>query len=99
MAATSSSKHTPRRDGTAFQQHSLLLCIAAAALLLAAVGGAQAQQQTTNGQGKILWPIGQWLSGSQSPAALTAMGWTDGGNPCMGWGGVGCNSDGYVTSM
>lgn len=73
----------------------LTVLVLAAVLLVAA---AQAQE-TTNGQGKILWAMGKWLSGSESAAPLAAMGWTDGSNPCTGWGGITCNSQGYVTSM
>jgi hypothetical protein len=70
-------------------------------IALALLAGQQAvhAQETNNGQGKILWAIGQWLSGGQS-GPISAMGWTDGGNPCLGsWQGVSCNGQGYVTSM
>lgn len=67
-------------------------------MLLSAQQAAHAQE-TNNGQGKILWAIGQWLSGGQA-GPISAMGWTDGGNPCTGsWQGVSCNGQGYVTSM
>lgn len=70
-----------------------------AALLLLAVQQGTHAQETNNGQGKILWAIGQWLSGNPSASQLTALGWTDGGNPCNGWQGVSCNGEGFVTNM
>lgn len=71
----------------------------AAFMLLALQQAAVHAQETTNGQGKILWAMGQWLSGSPLAAPLAAMGWTDGGNPCNGWQGVSCNGEGYVTGI
>lgn len=73
--------------------------LVAAFLLLALQQTAVRAQETTNGQGKILWAMGQWLSGSPAAAPLAAMGWTDGGNPCNGWQGVTCNGEGFVTGM
>lgn len=57
-----------------------------------------AAAQEVNGQGAILYKIGQWLSSNNAPT-LDALGWKDGANPCNGWTGIGCNSEGYVTSM
>jgi hypothetical protein len=45
-----------------------------------------------------MYNIGKWLT-SNDLDMLTEMGWTYGGNPCWGWTGVECNSEGYVSTM
>jgi hypothetical protein len=70
-----------------------------AAFMLLALQSAVHAQETTNGQGKILWAMGQWLTGSPTGGSLAGLGWTDGGNPCNGWTGVSCNGEGFVTGM
>jgi hypothetical protein len=103
-----SSRHNNRRGGgRGHHQLNRSACSTAAAapvllllLVVAAAGGQPAAaQEQQNGQGATLWRLGQWLA-SNDAQALSALGWSDGGNPCIsGWTGVACNDQGYVTSM
>jgi hypothetical protein len=67
-------------------------------LLLGCFALVHAQEASVNPQGIIMYNIGKWLT-SNDLDMLTEMGWTYGGNPCSGWTGVECNSEGYVSTM
>lgn len=45
-----------------------------------------------------MYNIGKWLT-SNDLDVLKELGWTYGGNPCNGWTGVECNTEGYVSTM
>lgn len=94
----SAAQRQGRGGGLAAAALLALLLLCAAAQLQGAAAQAPPAAAEPNGQGAILYKIGQWLA-SNDPAALSALGWSDGGNPCAGWTGVTCNDQGYVTSM
>lgn len=76
-------------------QAGLLACICS---LLWGSALVHAQDTSVNPQGIIVYNIGKWLT-SNDVDMLNELGWTYGGNPCTGWSGVECNSEGYVSAM
>jgi hypothetical protein len=57
-----------------------------------------AGQGAANPQGQLTYILGNWLTANDAKT-LESWGWNDGGDPCTGWTGVTCNSEGYVSSM
>jgi hypothetical protein len=76
-------------------QAGLLVCMC---LLLGCSALARAQDASVNPQGIIMYNIGKWLT-SNDLDVLKELGWTYGANPCNGWTGVTCNSEGYVSAV
>lgn len=76
-------------------QAGLLACMC---LLLGSSALARAQEASVNPQGIIMYNVGKWLT-SNDVDVLKELGWTYGGNPCNGWTGVECNTEGYVSTI
>eukprot|EP00775_Hariotina_reticulata_P007238 gene7238-7451_t len=71
---------------------------ATAALGLVLLAQLAAGQAVLNSQGQLTYTLGNWLTANDAKT-LEAWGWNDGGNPCSGWVGVTCNSEGFVSSI